>query len=294
MSDAPEPQPADLQVVGADGLRLHALEWSREGVPLLLVHGFSNEAHIWDDFAPAVAPYYRTVALDLRGHGDSQWDPEARYDYDHHVDDLEAVIEGLGIERLVLVGHSMGGRVGTLFGGRNPEKLAGFVIVDSAPDLDKRGTLRIRMDAEADRDPSFASVGEYETALSLAYPAATPAAIRRMARYGLRQREDGRLVPKMDPAYRGFGRDALDEETVAARERDLSERMWKALESLACPTLVVRGAASDILSADVADRMVEEVIPNAQLAVVPQAGHSVMTDNPQGFRDAVCAFVLGE
>jgi len=286
--------PSSLRVSGADGLRLHLLEWSRTGVPLLLVHGFSNEAHIWDDFAPTVAPYYRTLALDLRGHGDSDWDPERRYDYDHHVDDVEKVIDGLGIERLVLVGHSMGGRVGTLFSARRPGALAGLVIVDSAPELDARGTLRIRMDAESNLDPSFASVAEYETALSLAYPAATPTALRRMATFGLRRREDGRLVPKMDPAYRGaFGRTA-DPESMAARERDLCERMWAALRALPCPTLVVRGAASDVLSPEVADRMVEEVIPDARLAVVPQAGHSVMTDNPDGFRDAVCAFVLGE
>ncbi|MGH0036240.1 MAG: alpha/beta fold hydrolase [Myxococcota bacterium] len=294
MSEDAGPKPADVGLDGADGLRLHGLEWSRTGVPLLLVHGFSNEAHIWDDFAPAVAPYYRTLAIDLRGHGDSDWDPEARYDYDHHVADLEAVVAGLDIERMVLVGHSLGGRVGTLFAGRNPDKLAGFVLVDSAPELDKRGTLRIRMDAEADRDPSFAQPAEYESALSLAYPAATPAALRRMARYGLRRRDDGRFVPKMDPAYRGFGRDPLDEDALAARERDLAERMWSALESLACPTLVVRGAASDVLAADMADRMVDEVIPDAKLAVVAQAGHSVMTDNPDGFREAVCAFVLGE
>ena len=63
-------QPTSRFVPGADGNRIRVLEWSREGVPLLLLHGFGNEAHIWDDLAPAVAPYYRTIAVDHRGHGD--------------------------------------------------------------------------------------------------------------------------------------------------------------------------------------------------------------------------------
>ena len=63
--------------------------------------------------------------------------------------------------------------------------------------------------------------------------------------------------------------------------------------AIQCPTLVVRGAASDIMSPDVADKMVEEVLPNGKLAIVPQAGHSVMTDNPEGFKQMVGEFVLG-
>ena len=106
-------RPTSLRRAGSDGLTLHLLEWSRDGVPLLLVHGFGNEAHIWDDFAPTVAEYYRVLAVDLRGHGDSDHHPEGKYDYDAHVADLEALIDGLGFERLVLIGHSLGGRVST-------------------------------------------------------------------------------------------------------------------------------------------------------------------------------------
>lgn len=287
-------EPRSLKTPGAHDNELHLLEWSREGVPMLLVHGFGNEAHIWDDFAPAVAPYYRVLALDLRGHGDSGWDAAHRYDYEHHVADLECVFAKLGIERAVLVGHSLGGRVCTLYAGAHPETVAGFVIVDSGPELDARGVVRIRMDVEENRDPSFTNVREYESALSLGYPAARPSAIARMAKHGLKERGDGRLVLKMDTGLRDWGESRPDAEAIAAREERIKRELWAALEKLQCPTLVVRGAASDILSADTADRMVDEVIPDARLAVVAQAGHSVMTDNPEGFRDAVCAFVLGE
>ncbi len=287
-------QPTSRRIPGANGVELHLLEWSREGVPLLLVHGFGNEAHIWDDFAPSVAPYYHVLALDLRGHGDSDWDSEGRYDYPDHVADLEAVVDQLEATRLVLVGHSLGARVCMLFAGRHPDRVAGFVAVDSAPELDRRGTLRIRLDVEEHRDPCFESIAEYENMVSLAYPAARPSAVQRMARWGVRRRDDGKYVLKMDPALRGAGARSLGARELAEREKKMTAELWACLEKLRCPTLVVRGAASDVMSAEVADRMVEETIPQATLAVVAQAGHSVMTDNPDGFRDAVCAFVLGD
>jgi pimeloyl-ACP methyl ester carboxylesterase len=112
-----------------------------------------------------------------------------------------------------------------------------------------------------------------------------------MALHGLRRREDGRFVPKLDPVLRGAGRGRTAQ---VSSEADLARAQWEALARIPCPTLVVRGAASDVLSADVAERMAEQVLPKGSLAVVPRAGHSVMTDNPDGFRDAVAGFVLGE
>ena len=287
-------KPKSFHVPGSDGSRIHLLQWSREGVPVLLVHGFGNEAHIWEDFAPAVADTYQVLAMDLRGHGDSSWDEQARYDYADHERDLEAVITGLGFERLVLVGHSLGGRVCIRYAAAHPEQIAGLVIVDSAPELDPRGIVRISQDVEQHRDPTFESIGQYENYLSTSYPAATPESIRRMARNGLTQREDGRYALKMDIAFRSRVAEGASAEEIAIAEKATTDVLWEALRKIECPTLVVRGAASDIMSADVADRMVEDEMSNATLAVVGQAGHSVMTDNPDGFRDCVCAFMLGE
>jgi pimeloyl-ACP methyl ester carboxylesterase len=285
-------QPRSRRIPGADGLSLHVLEWSEQGTPLLLVHGFGNEAHIWDDFAPLVAPHYRTIAVDLRGHGDSDHDPERRYDYDHHVADLEAVTAALGIERLVLVGHSFGGRTSMLFAARHPERMAGLVIVDIGPEHDPRGTTRIRMEVMQRGDGSFVAVSDYEAVLAHNFPAGSPEALRRMARHELRQREDGRWLRKADPAFM-TGRPDASEAEAEARERDTAKRLWDALARIPCPTLVVRGAASDILSPEIADRMVDDVLANGRLAIVPHSAHSVMTDNPAGFAQAVSNFVLG-
>ena len=285
-------QPRARRIPGDGGVSIHVLEWSQEGTPLVLVHGFGNDGHIWDDFAPLVAPHYRTVAVDLRGHGDSDHDPECRYDYDFHVADLEAVTGALGIDRLVLVGHSFGGRTSMLFAAKHPERMAGLVIVDIGPEHDPRGTTRIRMEVMQRGDGSFATPGEYERVLAHNFPAGSPDALRRMAQSELRQREDGRWVRKADPAFM-TGRADAGEAEAEARERDTAKRLWDALARIPCPTLVVRGAASDILSPEIADRMVDDVLQKGQLAIVPRSAHSVMTDNPAGFAEAVGTFVLG-
>jgi pimeloyl-ACP methyl ester carboxylesterase len=285
--------PKSFQVAGADDLQIHLLQWSEIGVPVILVHGFGTDAHIGEDCAPAVATPYRVYAMDLRGHGDSDWDPQARYDYENHQADLEAVIENLAFDRVVLVGHSLGGRVCMRFAAAHNDMVAGLVIVDSAPELDPRGTIRISQDVEQHRDPSFETISQYETYLSTSYPAATPESIRRMARNGLKQRDDGRYVLKMDISFRSRAAGQMNPKELAKYEETTTEALWDALAKIDCPSLVVRGAASDIMSADVADRMVDDVMTNASLAVVPLAGHSVMTDNPDGFRECVCEFMLG-
>jgi len=283
-------EPTSHRIKGAHGLELHLLEWSTEGVPLVLLHGLGNEAHLWDDFVPSVAPHYRVLALDQRGHGDSDWDPEARYDAESMADDLEAVLDALEIDRFVLVGFSMGGRVSMTFAGRHPERLAGLVIADIGPEVDARGVLRIGGEMAEHRAPVFTDVQEYAAMLSLNYPAGQPHALKRMAEFGLRQREDGLFELKMDPKLRG---ERPTDEATKAKEEAFIQQQWDALARVPCATLVVRGAASDILSPEIADKMVDEVLQNGRLAIVPQAAHSIMTDNPEGFDEAVCSFVLG-
>ena len=99
---------------------------------------------------------------------------------------------------------------------------------------------------------------------------------------------------KMDPTLRsGFARPETPEQ-AAERERRMIAEQWEALARISCPTLVVRGAASDVFAPETADRMVDEVLQEGTLAVVPQAGHSVMTDNPEGFAAELSRFLLAE
>ncbi len=287
-------EPREFAVPGADGIQIHVLEWSREGVPLVFIHGFGNDAHVWDEIAPAVAPYYRTLALTLRGHGDSGRAAEPGREPDALVRDVEGALAALRVERAVLVGHSLGGRVSLQFAARNPQQLAGLVLVDFAPELDARGTTRIREEAMAQarrQDRSFASVDEYLRLLEVLYPAARSATLARLARHWTRQRPDGRYELKQDrrpprmPSEGEIGE-------MRARAKPETERLWKALREMPCPTLLVRGAASDVLDSEVAERA-RELLPNGKLVETARAGHSVMLDNPEDFTTALADFVLG-
>ena len=139
---------------------------------------------------------------------------------------------------------------------------------------------------------SYDSIQEYEQVLVRQYPVTPPAALSRLAREWLRERPDGRFELKLDPnLLKGRAHGSAEEQQKRSRED--TELLWETLKKLPCPTLVVRGAASDILDADTADRMVDDAIPNGKLAVIGRAGHSVMLDNPGEFEKVVCEFVLG-
>jgi pimeloyl-ACP methyl ester carboxylesterase len=285
-------EPSVQRVPGVEQIDLNLLRWSGGGVALLFLHGFDNDSHVWDAFAPAVAPYYQTLALDHRGHGDSAWDPECRYDPQTMAQDVEAVLAHLGIQRVVLVGHSLGGRVAMRFAGRNSEKLAGLVLVDVGPELDARGVTRIQLEMQT-VEPSFRSVAEFEDVLAQRYPVTDRGTLARLARHWLRQRPDGRYETKTDPAFGQLHRELSAEETQRRARQD-KELLWDALKKVPCPTLVVRGAASDILDPETADRMAEEVLPDGKLETIARAGHSVMLDNPEAFLTSLSGFVLGE
>jgi pimeloyl-ACP methyl ester carboxylesterase len=285
-------EPRSIELPGADGLRLHALEWSAQGTLLLLLHGFGNSSRVWDDCAGELAPHYRVIALDQRGHGDSPRDPEQRYDPPSMARDVEAVLAALDARRVVLVGHSMGGRVAMEFAGMHPEMLAGLVLVDIGPESDPRGIVRISLETQ-EQAWSFDSLADYRRVLTRQYPATAPDVLERMAQHWTRRLPDGRFELKLDPQFNVRRAAQPAAERAAAEKRD-AERVWDILRKLPCPALVVRGAASDILSPETADRMVDGGIPGAKLAVVPRAAHSVMLDNPEGFRRELCRFALGE
>ena len=285
-------EPTSRRLPATHGLSLHALEWSSDGTLLLFLHGFGNDAHVWDWVAPALAQHYRVLALDHRGHGRSDRDPEGRYDHETMARDVAAALESLGAQRVVLVGHSLGGRVAMRFAGLFPEQVAGLVIVDSGPELDARGTTRIRADVQQ-QEPSFASLRDYERVLARQYPATRADILAQLAVHWTQQRPDGRFELRLDPAFMRGRRGASDEE-LARGSAEEAKQLWSALEQLPCPALVVRGAASDVLSADMADKMADEVLRAGRLEVVPRAGHSVMLDNPEAFEKALVGFVLGE
>ncbi|HZA83389.1 MAG TPA: alpha/beta hydrolase [Actinomycetes bacterium] len=123
--------PTDRAVPG-DGISLHARDWGGSGQALALLHGLASNARIWDGVAPRlVGAGLRVVALDLRGHGDSD-QPGSGYDFGQVGRDLQAALAALGLDRPVLVGHSWGANVALQHAADRPGQLAGLALVDGA------------------------------------------------------------------------------------------------------------------------------------------------------------------
>jgi pimeloyl-ACP methyl ester carboxylesterase len=258
------------------GLRFHFLDWGTAGrPPLLLLHGGAQTAHSWDEVAPDLARDHHVLALDQRGHGDTEWAPAGRYRRDDFVADVVAFLDDRGWRDVTVLALSLGGLNAIACAATHPGRVRGLVVVDVAPTIAPAGGQAIRAQL-ASRD--FASFEEAVERARAFNPRRTRANIEERLRHALRQGPDGRWTYKFDPAIGSGGLEA-----------DF-ERLWEQVRQLRGPTLLVRGLESAILTRDSAARFVREA-PGAELAEVPGAGHSVMGDNPAGFLAAVRPFL---
>lgn len=287
-------QPLDLVVQSDDGLALHLLHWPgrtlNPGPPALLLHGFTNDAHIWDPLSLALSEQRYVYALDFRGHGQSAWDPHARYLHQSLQDDVMSCIKSLKLERLHLIGHSLGARIAMLVARQLGERIASYSILDTGPEVRAAGVRKVRQDAEGIPE-SFASEQAYFDWLRRVYALSDEHAVRHMAHHGLR-RTDAGLVPNTDPA---FTRALWKPESYQGDSSDLvaplNEQLWQALAAISAPTLLLRGQISAILSRETARRMVEDTLPRAELKIIPRAGHALLCDNPRACIAAIVSFI---
>jgi esterase len=267
------------RIVG--GMRLHYLDWGGppDGRAVLFLHGGGLNAHTWDLVCLSLRQEYRCLALDLRGHGDSEWSPILDYSYVAHSRDILGFLDALDLVQPVLVGMSLGGLGALQFASEHSERLHALVIVDTGPSLQQSGTARIRQFFR--EEPELPSVEHFvERALEF-NPRRNRELLRTSLLHNLRELPNGNWTWKYDRRYVG----ARPPEQAAAEHRALDER----IHTIACPTLVVRGAQSDIFHVEDARRLVAKV-SQARLVEVENAGHTVQGDNPKGLVLALDAF----
>ena len=268
--------------VTANGLRFHYLEWGEPGKPdMLLLHGFAQTCHSWDFVALSLCDRFRVIALDQRGHGDSEWAADGDYSPETQQEDLHAIVESIGLEDFVLMGLSMGGRNSFTYAANHPEKIRALVVVDSAPETERAGTSRIRRFAS--QDDELDSVDAFVERVMAYNHRRDPQQVRGSIMHNLKQLPSGKWTWKYDRRLRSPDRNM-------GRDPQTAQRLWGYVESLRCPTLVVRGGESDVLAMDTASSM-HERIPNGRLTTVEKAGHLVPGDNPSGFEKAVLEFL---
>ena len=118
--------------IEAGALRLHCLEWGDAAAPpILLVHGNGGNAHWWDPLVPFLAPGWRLVAPDLRGHGESEWPAEPAYGIADCSGDLAALLDQLALDRVAVIAHSMGARIAVWLAAHHPARVRGLALLDT-------------------------------------------------------------------------------------------------------------------------------------------------------------------
>jgi pimeloyl-ACP methyl ester carboxylesterase len=260
------------------GGRFHFLDHGDASAPVVvLLHGFNQTAHSWDEFAGwASEAGFRAIALDQRGHGDTSRAPGGDYGREAMADDPVHLADAIGVDRFAAIGMSMGAVHAVLVAARHPERTRALVIVDWAPEVEASGVAVISQVASL----SWASFDEAVEAMRLYNPRRSADNIRARLAHSLGQSEDGRWRWKVDSA--GLA--------SHPRFREPPDAMWRALGQVSCPALVVRGAQSPLVSDEAAARVVA-ALPQGTLVTVPDAAHSVPGDNPAGFRSAVADFL---
>ncbi len=269
-----ENEPLD-KFVRVNGLNLHYLEWGDPSDPtILMLHGNSQQAHSWDFVSLPLSEHYHVIALDQRGHGDSDWAPEGDYSLEAQQEDIDGFVRAVLPQRFHLIGHSMGGRNSYVWASRHQDTLRSLVIVDTGPESAARGRNRIQsfkeLPDELDTFEEFASRVEEYTGRSREQTLGS-------LKYSIRQRADGKWTWKYDKVMR----------TPGQRSPTWTpDQLWEAVAKIDCPTLVVRGSESDIFAEETMGKM-QSVIPQCTTVTVDRAGHLVAGDNPADFLVAV-------
>jgi pimeloyl-ACP methyl ester carboxylesterase len=250
--------------------------------PVLLLHGGGQTRHAWGGTAAALAAQGRhAVSIDLRGHGDSGWDPDADYSVDAFARDLAAVARQLKAKPAV-VGASLGGLAALIAQGEHAEPPASAVVlVDIAPRVDPAGVERIIAFMTAHPD-GFATLEEAADAVAGYVPHRPRPRDLNGLRKNLRRRPDGRYRWHWDPRFmRGDRRPGATQNP---------ERLEAAARAIRVPTLLVRGRQSDVVS-EAGARAFLDLVPHARYADVSGAGHMVAGDQNDPFTVAVVAFL---
>lgn len=257
------------------GRELHAWKWGTGTPDVVLIHGFGDGGFIWRSVVERLQTQGAILAPDLRGHGESCWDAEGRYETDGFVADIRGMWEKVPWHEAVLVGHSLGAEVAVYLAATLPQAVRSLVLLDGGPTLNlEKGRYVRRMFEE--QPWSYDSRAEYLAYLRRRLPFAAAAALHIYAESAVAAHEasPGRCTLKCDPAI-----------CRSPEPRDKGA-LRRTLSSLQCPITVVRGALSAVLGRHRALELCSG-LRSARLVEIPRAGHNIMLDNPAALAKAL-------
>ncbi|MBK9609137.1 MAG: alpha/beta hydrolase [Betaproteobacteria bacterium] len=274
--------PVPMHVIpGADGLRIAADSWGDPGAPVvLLLHGSGQTRHAWKRIGERLASAgYHAVAFDARGHGDSEWASDGQYGPDAMIGDLRCVIRAFGDKPPALVGASRGGGTSLIAIGEGRVEAMALVLVDIAPQIEMQGFGRIQ-EFMHQAPEGFESLDQVADAIASYQPhRRRPDTLDGLAK-NVRLGGDGRYYWHWDP------RSVLTLQDFTER----NTRLEHSARRLRLPTLLVKGATSDVLS-DAGAQSFLSTCPHAEFVNVAHAAHMVAGDRNDLFGNAVLDFI---
>lgn len=258
----------------------------------LFMHGGGQTRHSWSKAAANLAEQgLVAVTLDARGHGESDWVGSKGYSFPHYCGDLLLVATELR-ERFghppILVGASMGGISAMLAVEQaGSEIFSAIVLVDITPRMDPAGVDRVQGFMAEKMSEGFASVEEAAQAIASYLPHRPKRKSLSGLRKNLRQMDDGRFYWHWDPAF------LSGPAPINSGQDTQVQRLFEGCRKITVPTLLVRGARSELVS-EAAAQEFRELVPHSQYVDVADAGHMVAGDKNDSFAAAVTAFIRDE
>ncbi len=267
-------QPAD-RFATVNGLRIHYLDWGTAGrQPLILLHGIARLARTFDHLAPHFCRDYHVIAVDMRGHGDSDWDPRGNYLVEDYTRDVESLIAQLGLRDVVLWGNSTGGRVAQVLAGARPELVAAVIVEDVGPERPPAISDR-RAKRMAEEEKGWASADELLAQVRATYPRTPEPLLRAFVAHGSRPRADGRILWRRDPAInKGF----------------VPTEIWRFVRAIKAPVIYILGGASTIVPPETQEEL-KRVLRQVQMVTMPGLGHYPSEERPEEFLAIVDRFL---
>lgn len=251
--------------------------------PVLFAHGGGQTRHAWGGAAEALgsAGFY-AVTVDLRGHGDSAWCPDGNYAMDTYAKDLVAILSTFD-QQASIVGASLGGLAGMIVDGvAAPGTIRSLTMVDITPRMEQAGVDQIMGFMASNMKEGFATLDEAANVIAEYMPHRKRAKNLDGLAKNLRLHDDGRYRWHWDPAFVTI--------SVAARDNNEENRLDKVAEGVKCPTHLIRGRQSQIVSEEAVKHFFE-VIPHAEYTDISDAGHMIAGDKNDVFKEAVIGFL---
>ena len=275
-SDPPLVQRHSIDI--GSGQHVSALRWGHGEPELVLIHGGAQNAHTWDTVALALGR--PLIAVDLPGHGHSDWWPDHLYTPERLADAVAIAIAALAPRAEAIVGMSLGGLTAFRLAAHRPDLVRHLIIVDVTPGTGDNPNKTAAIATFVNGPTDFASFEEILDRTVTHNPGRSVQSLRRGVLHNARPRDDGRWIWRYD-RLRPTADGSLD-----------FAPLWDDVSAVQAPLLLVRGARSPVVDdADVAELLSRR--PQAQIAVVDGAGHSVQGDRPLELAELISDFTFG-